>query len=84
MILTYTDPCKTVGCKAPYNVGCRVVDNSAECICPTCPDTSSLVCTSDDVQDRSECFMRKQSCLSGELVTVEKSGPCGMWTQLSH
>ena len=73
-----SDPCKTDGCNAPYNTGCRVVDNAAECICPTCPDTVSPVCTSDDVQDRSECLMRKQSCVSGDLVTVAKSGPCGM------
>ena len=74
----FADPCKTVGCNAPYNTGCRVVNNSAECICPTCPNTLSPVCTSDDVQDRSECLMKRQSCVSGDLVTVAKSGPCGM------
>ena len=71
------DPCKTVGCKAPYNVGCRTINNTAECICPTCPDTLNPVCTSDDVQDRSECHMKRQSCISGDLVTVAKTGPCG-------
>ena len=75
----FADPCKTDGCDAPYNTGCRVVDNAAECICPTCLDTLSPVCTSDDVQDRSECLMKRQSCVSGDLVTVAKSGPCGMY-----
>ena len=75
-----SDPCKTDGCDAPYNTGCKVVNNTAECICPTCPDTVSPVCTSDDVQDRSECLMKRQSCVSGDLVTVAKSGPCGMYS----
>ena len=79
MIFIFADPCKTVGCNAPYNTGCRVVNNSAECICPTCPNTVSPVCTSDDVQDRSECLMKRQSCVSGDLVTVAKSGQCGMY-----
>ena len=74
------DPCKTVGCKAPYNIGCRTVNNTAECICPTCPDTADPVCTSDDIQDRSECHMERQSCISGDMVTVAKKGPCGMVT----
>lgn len=72
------DPCKTVGCNAPYNIGCRTVNKTAECICPTCPETRNPVCTSDDVQDVSACVMRRQSCLSGDLVTIAKSGPCGM------
>ena len=72
------DPCTTVGCNAPYNIGCKNVNNTAECICPDCPDTVSPVCTSDDVQDRSECLMKRQSCESGEIVTVGKNGPCGM------
>ena len=72
-----TDPCKTIGCKAPYNIGCRVVGDSAECVCPICPNTLSPVCTSDGVEDRSECFMKRQSCLTDELVTVAKAGPCG-------
>ena len=72
------DPCAAIGCKAPYNIGCRNVNNTAECICPTCPDIDSPVCTSDEVQDMSACFMRRQSCLSGDLVTVAKNGPCGV------
>ena len=73
------DPCETVGCKAPYNIGCQTVNNTAECICPTCPDTTDPVCTSDDIQDRSACHMRRQSCISGDLVTIAKSGPCGTY-----
>ena len=73
------DPCKTINCSAPYSLGCRVVNDTAECICPDCPDTVSPVCTSDDVQDRSECLMKRQSCITGDLVTVAKSGPCGKW-----
>nr|XP_058971731.1 uncharacterized protein LOC131798056 isoform X6 [Pocillopora verrucosa] len=71
-----SDPCKTINCSAPYSLGCRVVNDTAECICPDCPDTVSPVCTSDDVQDRSECLMKRQSCITGDLVTVAKSGPC--------
>ena len=72
------DPCKTVGCKAPYNIGCRVVNNTAECICPTCTDTPKPVCASDGVQDRSECHMKRQSCSSEDMLTVTKPAPCGM------
>ncbi|XP_022806052.1 integrin alpha-D-like [Stylophora pistillata] len=75
-ITTPADPCTTVGCNAPYNIGCKNVNNTAECICPDCPDTVSPVCTSDHVQDRSECLTKRQSCESGEMVTVGKNGPC--------
>ena len=77
---TPTDVCKTVGCNAPYNEGCRVVNNAAECICPVCsdpPTPATLVCTSDAVEE-PECLMRRQSCLIGDPVTVAKRGSCGM------
>ena len=66
-----------MGCSAPYNLGCRVVDNQAECICPTCPDLPRPVCASDDVQDLTECHMRQQACRADMNVTVAKEGPCG-------
>ena len=76
------DPCKTVGCNAPYNLGCRNVNNTAECICPTCPDIVRPICASDDVQDRSQCHMRRQSCETGDRVTPAKPVACGMKTVL--
>ena len=73
----FADPCMTEGCSAPYNVGCRVVDNKAQCICPTCPNIRRPVCASDGVQDLSECHMRQQACLADVRVTVAKQGTCG-------
>ena len=66
-----------MGCIAPYNLGCRVVDNQAQCICPTCPNLRSPVCASDDVQDLTECHMKRQACLGNISVTVANQGPCG-------
>lgn len=71
------DPCETQGCRAPYNVGCRVVDNKAQCICPTCANISRPVCASDDVQDLSECHLRRQACEGDIVVYTAKRGPCG-------
>ena len=71
------DPCKIEGCNAPYNIGCRVVDNLPQCICPDCPNTQNPVCASDRVQDQSECHLRQQACLLDINVTVAKQGPCG-------
>ena len=77
LLVTFVDPCLTEGCNAPYNLGCRVVNNTAECICPTCPNTRRHVCASDDVQDLSECHLRQQACLGNISITVDKQGPCG-------
>ena len=76
-ILILADRCKTKGCSAPYNVGCRVVNNKAQCICPTCAMIRRPVCASDDVQDLTECHMRQQACEGNFNVTVAKQGPCG-------
>ena len=76
-IFFFQDPCKTEGCNAPYNVGCRVVNNRAQCICPTCPNILKPVCASDDVQDLSECQLRQQACGMDIAVTVAKQAPCG-------
>lgn len=65
------------GCRAPYNIGCRVVDNKAQCICPTCPNVRKPVCASDDVQDISECHLKRQACEIYTAVTVAKQGACG-------
>lgn len=73
----FPDPCKTEGCNAPYNIGCRAVNNKAQCICPTCPNILKPVCTSDHVQDPSECHMKRQACELNIDVAVEKRGPCG-------
>ncbi|KAJ7380110.1 hypothetical protein OS493_010821 [Desmophyllum pertusum] len=70
------DPCTTEGCNAPYNVGCRVVNNKARCICPTCPTILKPVCASDDVQDLSECHLRQQACGMDIDVNVAKQAPC--------
>ena len=74
-----TDPCQTQGCRAPYNIGCRVVDNQAECVCPSCSNTRRPVCATDGVQDLNECHLRRQAC-QGDMksVAVAKQGPCGM------
>ena len=71
------DPCQTEGCSAPYNIGCEVINNTATCVCPTCPNLRRPVCASDDVQDLSECHMRRQACLGDMSVTVSTQGPCG-------
>ena len=57
------DPCQIEGCSASYNIGCRVVNNTAECVCPSCPNLRRPICASDDVQDLTECHMRRQACL---------------------
>ena len=72
------DPCETEGCNAPYNTGCKVVDDKAECICPTCPVTVRPVCASDDVQDPSECILRRQACLTSTRISVNRRAACGM------
>ena len=71
------DPCVVPGCNAPYNIGCRVVDNEAQCLCPTCPNSLRPVCASDNVQDLSECHLKRQACQGNITVTVAKQGPCG-------
>ena len=68
-----------MGCSALYNLGCRVVDNQAECICPTCDNTRNPVCASDGVQDLNECHLRKQACEGDIVAFVAKSGPCGKY-----
>ena len=77
LYIPFPDPCKTEGCNAPFNIGCRVVNNKAQCICPTCPNILKPVCTSDHVQDLSECHMKRQACELNIDVAVEKQGPCG-------
>ena len=78
LYIPFPDPCKTEGCNAPYNIGCRAVNNKAQCICPTCPNILRPVCTSDHVQDLSECHMKKQACELNIDIAVEKRGACGM------
>ncbi|KAK2561274.1 Collagen alpha-6(VI) chain [Acropora cervicornis] len=75
-VQTTADPCKVIGCNAPYNFGCQVLQNVPQCICPTCPETRSPVCASDGVQDQSECHMKRQACIGNVSVAVEKRGPC--------
>jgi len=75
----FSDPCVTDGCRAPYNTGCRVVNKTAQCICPTCPNVRRPVCASDDVQDLSECHLKQQACGMDIAVTVAKQAPCGMF-----
>ena len=70
------------GCNAPYNTGCQVKGNKAECICPTCRLTRRPVCASDGVQDLSECHLRQQACLADINVTIAKQGRCGKCTIL--
>lgn len=79
MLHLFSDPCVTDGCRAPYNTGCRVVNKTAQCICPTCPNVRRTVCASDDVQDLSECHLKQQACGMDIAVTVAKQGPCGMF-----
>ena len=54
-----------------------MVDYRARCICPTCPNISRPVCASDDVQDQSECHLRRQACLGDMVVYTAKRSPCG-------
>ena len=78
----FADLCETRGCSAPYNIGCRVVDNQPQCICPTCPNLRRPVCASDDVQDLTECHLKQQACLGNIPVTVVKQGPCGVFISM--
>ena len=73
----FSDPCQTKSCDAPYNVGCRVKGVRPQCVCPTCPELLRPICASDDVQDLTECHMRKQACSAYLNITVDKQGPCG-------
>ena len=73
----FLDPCKTEGCRAPYNVGCRVVNNRAQCICRSCRNFRKPVCSSDGVQDLTECHFKQQACQANLSITVRKQGPCG-------
>ena len=59
-----------------------MINNTAECICPTCSNTRRPVCASDDVQDVSECHLRQQACLGNISITVDKQGPCGKFAIL--
>ena len=76
-VIFFSDPCVTDGCSAPYNIGCRIVNKSAQCICPACPSVRRPVCASDDVQDRSECHLKQQACRMDIAVTVAKQAACG-------
>ena len=75
----FADPCQTEGCNAPFNLGCQVVGNTSQCICPSCPFIRSPICATDDVQDLSECHMKQQACLADLNITVAKQGPCGTY-----
>ncbi|XP_022803424.1 collagen alpha-6(VI) chain-like isoform X2 [Stylophora pistillata] len=70
------DACEIFPCKAPHNIGCRVVDDESECICPSCPASSSPVCATDDVQDISECFTKRQACLTSTPINIATRAPC--------
>lgn len=72
----FVDPC-AIGCTVPFNEGCRVVNNTAQCICPTCRNIVLPVCATDGVQDQSDCHMRRQACRGDIGVTVAKQGACG-------
>ena len=78
ILALFADLCLTQGCRAPYNIGCKVVDNKVQCICPTCSNIPRPVCATDGVQDLSECHMRRQACQGDIAVAVAKQGPCGM------
>lgn len=75
-----SDPCEIDGCNAPYNLGCTNIDGEAVCICPTCEDTIDSVCSSDDVQDRNLCEVKRQSCLVGKEIQVVQPSPCGKFS----
>lgn len=59
------------------------MDNTAQCICPTCPDILKPVCASDDVQDQSECHLQRQACQGNIDVSVAKKTSCGVFLFLS-
>ena len=65
------------GCNAPYNLGCENMHGEAVCICPECDDILDVVCSSDDVQDRSKCMVKRQSCLVGKEIDIVQERPCG-------
>ena len=70
-------PCEVDGCNAPYNLGCENMHGEAVCICPECDDILDVVCSSDDVQDRSKCMVKRQSCLVGKEIDIVQERPCG-------
>ena len=73
-------PCEVEGCNAPYNLGCENRHGEAVCICPECDGAVNAVCSSDDVQDRNNCTVIRQSCLTGAKIEIEEDNPCGKFT----
>ena len=53
------------------------MDNTAQCICPTCPNILKPVCASDGVEDLSECHLERQACQGNVNVSVAKRTSCG-------
>ena len=42
-----------------------------------CPLTRQEVCGTDGKTYTNDCFLRKQTCLSGGLTKLKYRGPCG-------
>ena len=72
-------PCEVHGCDAPHNIGCKDMKGEAVCICPECDEDVPPVpvCSSDGVQDRSKCMVKRQSCLVGKEIEIAQENPCG-------
>ena len=45
-----------------------------------CPLTPQEVCGTDGKTYTNDCFLRKQTCLSGGLTKLKYRGPCGKLT----
>lgn len=49
-----------------------------------CPLTPQEVCGTDDKTYTNDCFLRKQTCLSGGLTKLKHRGPCGKFNCVSE
>ena len=73
-----TDPCSRMECTDPRK-HCRVVQGAATCECnEICTLDFNPVCGSDGETYPNECSLEVEACKTGKILTVVKSGECGM------
>ena len=79
------DPCEGHKCTAPYNIGCKAINEKPVCQCPPpCPEIRPrpYVCASDDETYKSRCHMERHSCLTDTPLTVSYFGTCRKYNRL--
>ena len=77
--LCILDPCSASGIKCNFYSRCKIFSNgTARCICRLgCPRILDPVCGSNGKTYSNECVMRRESCLTKKIITVEHAGDCG-------